>query len=265
MTSIPLPNQINVVNVGKNHDQIIIEPCWPGYGTTLANALRRALLSSLPGGAVTAVKVTGVSHEFSSLPGVKEDLVDIILNLKRLRLKVLSAEPVKIVLQVSGEKEVRAADIKTTSDVEIINKDLHIATLTDKKATLDMELVVQQGRGYVPVESRENEKVELGQIAVDAIYTPIIRVGFHVEDVRVGQVTNFDKIILDIETDGTITPLEAVKQASQILVDHFNFMTEQQVDSMTTKEELVESVMTDVEQRPVKKRGRPKKEVSSVS
>ncbi len=260
MESIPLPKNLRVINLGKNHDSIVIEPCFPGYGTTLANTLRRVMISSLPGSAVTAVKVVGVSHEFSSLPGIKEDLVEILLNLKRLRLKVYNVEPVKILLKASGEKEVMAGDIKTTSDVEIINKDLHLATLTEKKAELEMELTVRQGRGYVPVENREKEKAELGQIAVDAIFTPIVKVGFNIEDVRVGQVTNYDKITFDIETDGTISPLQSVQEASKILVDHFNFILSERTKTLEL-ETITVDVVEELDKKVVKKRGRPKKEI----
>ncbi|MFH1866807.1 MAG: DNA-directed RNA polymerase subunit alpha [Patescibacteria group bacterium] len=261
MESLPLPKVVQVVNKGNHYDSIIIEPCWPGYGTTLANALRRVLLSSLPGAAVTMVKINNVSHEFSTLPGVKEDVVDIMLNLKLLRLKVFSDEPVKIQLKASGEKIVTAKDIKSTSDVEVINKDLLIATLTEKKAELDIELTVANGRGYSPVESREKEKIELGQIAIDSIFGPVIKVGFNVEDVRVGQVTNFDKITLEVETDGTISPLEAVKEASKILVDHFNFIVNQSAGETKEETPVVEAVAEEEGKKVAKKRGRPKKEV----
>ncbi|MFH1111631.1 MAG: DNA-directed RNA polymerase subunit alpha [Patescibacteria group bacterium] len=261
MESLPLPQHLKVINLGKHHDSITIEPCFPGYGITLANALRRVMISSLPGAAVTAVKVVSVSHEFSSIPGVKEDVVDILLNLRRLRLIVHNSEPVKIILKASGEREVTATDIKTTSDVEIISKDLHIATLTEKKAELEMELTVRQGRGYVPVESSDKEKEELGQIAVDAIFTPIVKVGFNIEDVRVGQTTNFDRIIFDIETDGTVSPLEAICEASKILINHFNFIIN---EDSSVGESVAATDETIVEEnKPVaKKRGRPKKEIN---
>ncbi|MFA4937320.1 MAG: DNA-directed RNA polymerase subunit alpha [Patescibacteria group bacterium] len=260
MESIPLPQQLKVINLGKHRDSIIIEPCWPGYGTTLANALRRVMISSLPGSAVIAVKVISASHEFSALAGVKEDIVDIMLNLKRLRMKVHSIEPVTILLKASGEKKVTAADIKATSDVEIINKDLHLATLTEKKAELEMELTVRQGRGYVPVENREKEKAELGHIAVDAIFTPIVKVGFNIEDVRVGQTTNYDKITFDIETDGTISPQEAIQEASKILVDHFNFILTERTKTAEDNVIVVE-VAEESDKKVAKKRGRPKKEI----
>ncbi len=261
MESIPLPQSIKTVNLGSNHDQVIIEPFFPGYGTTIANALRRVLLSSLPGAAITAVKVNGVSHEFSSLPGVKEDMVDIILNLKRMKFKLHGDQPVKVHLKVSGIKEVTGADIKTTSDVEVMNKEQFIASITDKKGEIDMEFTVNKGRGYVPVEAREKESVELGQIAVDSIFTPIVKVGFTVDDVRVGQQTNFDKITLDIETDGSISPLDAVKESASILVNHFNFIQggEEPVIAHAVADEVPQSEDDSGEQK-TKKRGRPKKD-----
>jgi len=271
MENIPLPQHITSESIGPNRAHIVVEPCYPGYGTTLGNALRRVLLSSLPGAAVVAVKITAVDHEFSTVPGMKEDVVDLLLNIKQLRLKVHSAEPVKFMLKVTGEREVKAGDISATSDVEVTNPDLHLATLTDKKANLEIEFTAQQGRGYVPVESREKEKLDIGTIAVDAIYTPIRQVGYNVENVRVGQVTNYDKLTLDVETDGSLTPLEAVKQSSRILIDHFSIVVGQALDEPApeTKSEAVaeaadsapEATETD-EVKPAKKRGRPKKDAS---
>ncbi len=222
MEEIQLPKKVEIIKSQGNRATLVIEPCFPGYGLTLGNALRRVLLSSLSGGAVTAIKIQGADHEFSSLPFIKEDVVDIILNLKQLRLKVHKKEPVKIILKVKGEKEVKASDIKTGSDVEIINPNLHIATLTDKKVELEMEITVSQGRGYKPVEQREGEKREIGEIAVDAIFTPIKKVAYKIENIRVGEMTNFDKLKIDLETDGTISPKEALEEAAKILVNHFS-------------------------------------------
>ncbi len=224
METIPLPNQVSLVNQEENHYDFVMEPLYPGYGVTIGNALRRVLLSSMPGAAVIAVKMKWVDHEFSTIPNIKEDVIEIILNLKQLRLKVHTEEPVRLSLKVKGEKVVTAADIKETDLVEIVNKDLHIATLDNKNAEMDMELIVQQGRGYVPVEQRENEKLEIGMIAVDAIYTPIKNANFDVENVRVGQMTNFDKLKISMETDGTITGQEAINIAAHILVDHFGML-----------------------------------------
>ncbi len=224
MEPLPLPNHAQVTAAGGNKYQLTLEPLYPGYGVTIGNALRRVLLSSMPGAAVTAVKIKFVDHEFSTIPHVKEDVIQIILNLKQLRLRSTSAEPVRLQLSVKGEKTVTAGDIKKSDQVEIINKDQHIATLDVKNAELELELIVEQGRGYVPVEAREKQKMEIGMLAIDAIFTPVRSVFFDVSNVRVGQLTNFDKLELHIETDGTITGEEAVDIASHILVDHFTMM-----------------------------------------
>jgi DNA-directed RNA polymerase subunit alpha len=224
MEALPLPNQAEVTHVEGNKYQITLEPMYPGYGVTIGNALRRVLLSSMPGAAVTAVKIKFVDHEFSTVPNVKEDVIQIILNLKQLRFRSESAEPVRLKLKVKGEGVVTAAQIEETDQVQVVNKDQYIATLDNKNSDLDMELIVEQGRGYVPVEARENQKLEIGMLSIDAIYTPIKSVYFDVSNVRVGQITNFDKLDLTMETDGTITGEEAIDIASHILVDHFTMM-----------------------------------------
>jgi len=224
MEAIPLPNHSQVTDLGNNKYSLTLEPLYPGYGVTIGNAMRRVLLSSLPGGAITAVKIKFVDHEFSTIPNVKEDVIQIILNLKQLRVKSFSAEPVRLTLKEKGEKVVTAASIKETDQVQIINKDLHIATLDNKNSELEMELIIEQGRGYLPVEARENQKLEVGMIAIDAIYTPLKSVHFDVSNVRVGQLTNYDKLEVFMETDGTMTGQEAVDIAAHILVDHFTMM-----------------------------------------
>jgi len=224
MEAIPLPNQVQLISEDGNRYVFAIEPLYPGYGVTIGNALRRVLLSSMPGAAVTAVKIKWADHEFSTLPNIKEDAVQIILNLKQLRLRMHTDEPVRLSLKVKGENNVTATDIKKTDLVDVVNPDLHIATLDNKNAELDMEIIVQQGRGYVPVEMRENEKHEIGMIAVDAIYTPIRNINFEVSNVRVGQITNFDKVTITMETDGTISGTEALNIAAHILVDHFQML-----------------------------------------
>lgn len=224
MEALPLPHQAALSHEGGNKYTVVLEPLYPGYGVTIGNTIRRVLLSSMPGAAVVAVKIKFADHEFSTVPNVKEDVIQIILNLKQLRLRVHSQEPVRLELKVKGERAVTAADFKDSDQVEIVNKDLHIATLDNKNAELDMEIIVQQGRGYVPVEAREHEKLEIGMLGIDAIYTPIKSVYFDVTNVRVGQITNFDKLTLSMETDGTITGAEAINIASHILVDHFTMM-----------------------------------------
>ena len=233
MESIPLPKKISFQELGENKYQVVMEPLYPGYGVTIGNSLRRILLSSLPGAAVVAVKIKGVDHEFSTVPNVKEDVIEIILNLKQLRMKVHTDQQVKLELRVKGEKEVKASDFKKSSDVEIINSDLHIATLDNKSAELDMEVIVSAGRGYVPVEQREHEKLEIGMIAVDAIYTPVRNVNFDVRNVRVGQITNFDELVLTMETDGTISGKDAIDQASKVLVDHFKLFTKDNLEEVS--------------------------------
>lgn len=225
MEQLLLPTHVEIIpEKDPKKATLIVEPCHPGYGTTVGNALRRVLLSSLPGGAVTAVKIQGADHEFSSVPNVKEDVVQILLNLKQLRPKVHGNEPVRLMLTASGAKEVYARDITPNAEVEISNPDMYIATLTDKDASLSMEIFVRPGRGYVPIEEREGENREIGVIGIDSVFTPVRSVGYRIEDVRVGQKTNYDRLTMNIETDGTIDPAEAVRQATQILLDHFNLL-----------------------------------------
>jgi DNA-directed RNA polymerase subunit alpha len=217
---IQLP-ELKPVREDGNKATFVVEPLHSGYGMTLGNSLRRVILSSLGGAAVTAVKIDTVAHEFSTIEGVKEDVVEIILNLKKLRFRVFSDEPQFLVLAGHGKGEVTAAQIKTTADVEIVNPDQVIATLDTDKTKLGMEIKVEKGRGYVPVENREAEKLEVGMIAVDALYSPVVRVRYNVENTRVGQMTDLDRLVMEIETDGTITPHDAIRQAAEILVEHF--------------------------------------------
>ena len=217
---IQLP-ELKPVREEGNKATFVVEPLHSGYGMTLGNSLRRVILSSLGGAAVTAVKIYSVAHEFSTIEGVKEDVVEIILNLKKLRFRVFSDEPQFLVLNASKKGAVTAADIKTTADVEVVNPDQLIATLDKDKVMLGMEIKVEKGRGYVPVENREAEKLEVGMIAVDALYSPIVRVRYSVENTRVGQMTDLDRLTMEIETDGTITPHDAIRQAAETLVDHF--------------------------------------------
>ncbi len=224
MQPIPLPNQAKINHTGGNSYEVTLEPLYPGYGVTIGNALRRVLLSSMPGAAVTAVKIKYVDHEFSAVPNVKEDVIQIILNLKQLRLRSFSTEPVRLKLQTKGEGVVTAEMFQETDQVEVANKDLYICTLDSKNTDFEMEIVVEQGRGYEPVEVRANNNLEVGMLAIDAIYTPVRSVFFDVSNVRVGGMTNFDKLVVRMETDGTITGGEAMDIASHILVDHFSMM-----------------------------------------
>lgn len=225
MEQIPLPHQAKVEHLGDNSYEVTLEPLYPGYGVTIGNTMRRVLLSSMPGAAVTAVKIKYVDHEFSTVPNVKEDVIQIILNLKQLRLRSFSREPVRLKLEAKGEGVITAEMIEGNDQVEVMNKDLYICTLDNKNSDLEMEIIVEQGRGYVPVEARaESQKLEAGMLAIDAIYTPVRSVFFDVSNVRVGQITNFDKLVLRMETDGTITGQEAVDIASHMLVDHFSML-----------------------------------------
>ncbi|PIZ57557.1 DNA-directed RNA polymerase subunit alpha [bacterium (Candidatus Torokbacteria) CG_4_10_14_0_2_um_filter_35_8] len=241
MQDIPLPKTIIFEKRKDNTEKVIIEPCFPGYGTTLGNSLRRVLLSSLPGAAVTSVKIDEVSHEFSTIKNVKEDVMDILLNLKLLRLKLFSDNPIKLTLKAKAEKEVTAKDITPNSNVEIANPDLHIASLTSKDAKLSMELTVEKGQGYVTVEEREREKVEIGTILIDALFSPIQNVRFDIENVRVGEKTNYDKLTLEIKTDGTITAKDAFRKAAQILVNHFQYMSQDKKE-VKSKEKIEKGV-----------------------
>lgn len=225
-TNILLPKPPKIIKKGENRAVFEIENCYPGYGMTLGNAFRRVLLSSLPGAAVTAVKIKGAEHEFSTIPHVLEDVIQIILNLKQVRFKKYSEEPITLTLKTKGEKKVKASEIKLTSDIEIVNKEAHIASLTDKKAELDIEIEVNSGLGYVPVEQRKKEKLPIGSIAVDAIFSPVKRVNYEVENMRVGNRTDFNRLKINIKTDGSITPEEAFNKTTQILVDHFSLFVE---------------------------------------
>lgn len=252
MEKIPLPTKMHLTPDGENPHRatLIIEPLFSGYAATIGNALRRVLLSSMPGAAVTALKIEGVQHEFATIDGVVEDVVQLILNFKQLRLKVHSEEEVRFTFKASGTGEVTAGDIAAPSDVEVINKDLHLATLSDKNAKLEIEIFARRGRGYTPSEARDAEK-EIGVIAIDAVFTPIVNVGFQTENVRVGRMTNFERVMLDITTDGSMTPKEAVALSASILVDHFQLLIEGDLEPQTERpakeEELVATELPPVE------------------
>ncbi|MDO8515692.1 MAG: DNA-directed RNA polymerase subunit alpha [bacterium] len=198
-----------------------IEGLYAGYGLTLGNALRRTLLSSLPGAAVTYIKVKNASHEFSTLPGMKEDLIELLLNFKKLRFRMDVDEPQVLTLSVKGERVVTAADIETTTQAQIVNPDVELATLTAKDATLDIEITVERGLGYSPAESRKAEKLPIGVIAVDAFFSPVTAVNYTAENMRVGDRTDYNRLRLEIMTDGTVSPSSALHKAGNILKDHF--------------------------------------------
>jgi len=213
----------NVIDETKS--VFTIEPLLPGYGATMGNALRRVLLSSLKGTAISSIKLEGVSHEFSAIPHVKEDMIEIIMNLRKVNFKSHSDEPVTVSLVAKGPKVVTAADFKLTSNVEILNPDQYIATL-DKSANFDMELVLEVGRGFIPTEEKEIEKNDIGRISIDSVFSPVKLINFKVENTRVGQMTNYDKVELEITTNGTISPRDSLTEASKILVQYFNYIAE---------------------------------------
>ncbi|MBU2068050.1 DNA-directed RNA polymerase subunit alpha [Patescibacteria group bacterium] len=237
---ITFPNKPKIIEEKDNKAIFEISACYPGYGITLGNAFRRVLLSSLSGAAITGVKIKGIQHEFSTIPNVMEDVVQIILNLKQIRFKLHSQKAFKITLKVKGERKVQAKDIKTSSELEVVNKDAHIATLTSKKAELDMEIEVEPGMGYSPTEERKKGKIEIGKIAIDAIFSPVRKVTYSIENMRVGERTDYDRIRFNIETDGTVSPRNAFLKAARILVDHYIIFT-QLGDKKKTKKAIVKT------------------------
>jgi len=223
---IPLPKPPKIIEEEKNIAKFEIEAFYPGYGVTIGNALRRVLLSSLEGAAVTQMKIKGVAHEFSTIDGILEDVISIMLNVKQLRFKMTGTEPQKAVLKVKGEKEIKGSDFELPSQLELVNPDCHIATLTSKDASLEMEILVEKGVGYLPREKQRKEKLEIGTIPVDAIFSPVKRVAIETENMRVGERTDFDKLLLTIETDGTISPREAFLRSLEILINQISFLKE---------------------------------------
>lgn len=243
MSPIPLPLKPRLTSRQNNQGMFEIDALSPGYGQTLGNALRRVLLSSLPGAAITLIKIAGVDHEFSTISNVYENVVDILLNLKQVRIALHTDEPQMLTLSVKGERQVTAAMLKAPSQVTVVNPDCHIATLTDKKAELAIEITVERGMGYVPVsDRREKEKVPIGTIALDAIFSPVRKVNYSVEDMRVGDRTDYNKLRLEIETDGTITPADALVGAAKILAAQFQALTEVEIESVATEAAAAETI-----------------------
>ncbi len=227
MENILLPSKMYFTKGEREHEGVLtIEPLHHGYGVTVGNALRRVLLASLPGSAVVAMKIKGVQHEFSAVNGVKEDALEIMLNLKQLRMKVHTEEPVTVKVTSKKAGVLTAADITANADVEIMNPDLVLCTLTDN-VPFDMDITVSRGRGYLPTEEREHATTEIGVMAIDALFSPVRQVGIRVENTRVGEITNYDKLVMNILTDGTITSQEAVEHATKILLNHFTWIQSQ--------------------------------------
>ncbi len=226
MVEIEKPRIECIENPGDaSYGKYVVEPLERGYGTTLGNALRRILLSSLPGTAATSIKIAGVQHEFSTIPGVKEDVTQIVLNVKQIIAKLHCTGTKRVYIQASGEGEVTAGDIKSDGEVEILNPELHIATL-GADATLNMELTLSHGRGYVPADRNKPAQTIIGVIPVDSLYSPVLKVNYTVENTRVGNMTDYDKLTLDVWTDGTISARDAVSLGAKILCDHFVLFTD---------------------------------------
>ncbi|MEK9165776.1 MAG: DNA-directed RNA polymerase subunit alpha [Patescibacteria group bacterium] len=232
--------------------QVDISPLYPGYGHSIGNFLRRVLLSSLEGAAITSIKIEGANHEFMTLPHIKEEVLEIILNLKQLNLKLHTDGPEKLSLEVKGKKKITAVSFKKNPNVEIMNAEQHIADLTHKDAQLVLEVTVEKGLGFSKVEDRE-KRTELGVIAIDAVFSPIKSIGYVIEDVRVGKRTDYDKLLLDIETNGTVSVAQAVKESAQIAVEQFNFILEQALGNGGQAEKLKDEGREKQENKKIKK------------
>ena len=245
-----LPSKPRIVSEEGFSGAYEIDGLYPGYGHTLGNSLRRIILSSLSGVAITSIKIKGVDHEFSAVPGVKEDVISLVLNLKKVRIKMLTDEPQTIELNVKGIKEVTAGDITVPGQVEILNPDLYIASIGGKSAELSIEMKIEKGLGYVPKEVLEKDRTEIGHIALDAIFSPIRRVNYEVENMRVGDRTDFNKLKIFIETDGTITPNEALEESILIMIGQLKAIVgfkEPEIVVKEVKEEEEDSKESDAE------------------
>lgn len=255
--NITLPSKPRVVKEEGLLGVYEIDGLYPGYGHTLGNSLRRIILSSLPGAAITSVKISGVEHEFSTLDGVKNDVITILLNLKKIRLRMLTDEPQTLTLKVSGMQKVTAKTITLPGQVEILNLDQEITEITNKNTTLDIELIVERGLGFVSKEVLQKEKVDIGVIALDAIFTPIRRVNYEVENMRIGDRTDFNRLRINIETDGTLTPREALEKSIETMINQLKaiigfkedeiIIPEPQLEEMKVPEEVKEKEEIDAE------------------
>lgn len=280
MSSIAIPSSVKyIAGANDREGTIVIEPCYPGFGVTLGNTVRRVLLSSLAGAAVTGVKIDGATHEFMSLPHIQEDILDIVLSLKKLRLKIDGEEDeVRLELSVHGEKTVTAGDFKADSRVTVVNKDLELAHITDMAGKLAIEITARRGRGYETIENRPKREKEIGLIDIDSFFSPVVAASVKIENTRVGKMTNWDKLAIDLETDGSISPVEAYEETMKILLDQFGSIAVVQGDEEPVIETPVEAgeepvaidasdTVAEAEESPAedddakKKRGRPKKTV----
>lgn len=241
--------QIKKIEGEESNATFIFEPLSPGYGMTIGNSLRRILLSSLSGAAISFVKIDGVTHEFSTIPGVKEDMIELLLNLKGLRFRLHGDEATTIILEANKAGEILAKDFKANPQIEIIDPKYHIATL-DKGGKLFLEAYIEKGRGYIPTEMKKEQKMPLGTISVDSFFTPVKKVRYEIENTRVGRMTNFDKLTMEITTDGTVTPEDAMMQAAQILVDHFGLiatLNQERSEPVSIENQIIEENTDEVE------------------
>ena len=261
---IPLPKLPKIVQKKGNRAIFEIGPLYPGYGVTISNSYRRVLLSSLEGAAITEVKIKGVTHEFSSLHGVLEDVIMILINLKKLKFISWSDEPQLITLDVKGEKEITGESFRLNPQVELVNPKNHIATLTDKKAELQMEVKIEKGIGYLSIEEREKKKSDVGIILIDAIFTPVEKVSFKIENVIVGKKTDFEKLELEIETDGTITPEQAYSAATDILFQHFSFFSKFDKSQEKEVKKIKKEKKGKINQPAEKKKKIPKEDIKTT-
>ncbi len=261
--TIALPKKISFVpGEETNRGQIIVEPLAPGYGTTVGNALRRVLLASLPGTAVIGAKIEGASHEFMAIPNVKEDILEIILNLKKIRFKLdEGVTEARLTLSAFGEKEVTAKEIEKQAGVEVVNPELVLAHITDMSGKLNMEIFVRRGLGYETIENREEGKKEIGYIEIDSIFSPVLHVALKVENVRVGKMVNWEKLVLDVQTDGTISYEEAFGYANDILINQFSSLKDL-INNQSIETDEVEMVSEDAPEEPVADNEKVLEEVS---
>ncbi len=239
--NIVLPSKPKIISEEGFSASYEIDGLYPGYGHTLGNSLRRMILSSLPGAAITSIKMAGVSHEFSVVEGIKEDVITILLNLKKVRIQMTTDEPQTLTLKVKGMKEVTAGDIETSGQVTILNPELPIAHITDKNTTLDMEITIEKGLGYVSKEVLQKNRVDIGTITLDAIFTPIRRVNYEVENMRVGDRTDFNRLKIFIETDGTIMPHEALEKSIEITINQLKAIVGFKEEEVVVKEVVEEA------------------------
>ncbi len=233
--NLVLPQRVEIEALTRKYGKFVLEPLERGFGTTVGNALRRVLLSSLEGAAVTAMRISDIHHEFSPIPGVREDTTELILNVKRLRFRMDGDEPARLFLEVRGAGVVTAADIQCPPQVEIMNPDQYLFTVEEPDVELDIELLVEKGRGYSPAEERKG--LPIGEIPVDAMFSPIIKAAYEVSPTRIGQLSAYDRLVLEVWTDGSIRPDEAVRQAARILVDHFALIAGMEAEEVFREEE----------------------------